>query len=129
MKIEHLAIWIDDLETMRQFYLKYFDVTSGEKYTNEKKGFTAYFLTFGDSKTRLELMNRKDIVNEPGKRGFMKGIAHFAISVGGKEAVNQLTERLRADNYTIESEPRTTGDGYYESVVLDPEGNYVEISA
>ncbi|MBS1935505.1 MAG: VOC family protein [Bacteroidetes bacterium] len=129
MKIEHLAIWVDDLETMREFYLKYFDVTSGEKYTNEKKGFTSYFLVFGGSKTRLELMNRKDIVREPGKRGFMKGIAHFAISVGGKEAVNELTERLRADNYTIESEPRTTGDGYYESVVSDPEGNYVEISA
>jgi len=129
MKIEHLAIWVDNLETMRQFYLKYFDFTSGEKYTNEKKGFTAYFLMFGDGKTRLELMNRKDIIHEPNKRGFMKGIAHFAISVGDKEAVNRLTERLRADNYTIESEPRTTGDGYYESVVLDPEGNYVEISA
>ena len=129
MKIEHLAIWVDNLETMRQFYLKYFDFTSGEKYTNEKKGFTAYFLMFGDGKPRLELMNRKDIIHEPNKRGFMKGIAHFAISVGDKEAVNKLTERLRADNYTIESEPRTTGDGYYESVVLDPEGNYVEISA
>ena len=129
MKIEHLAIWVDNLETMRQFYLKYFDFTSGEKYTNEKKGFTAYFLMFGDGKTRLELMNRKDIIHEPNKRGFMKGIAHFAISVGDKEAVNRLTESLRADNYTIESEPRTTGDGYYESVVLDPEGNYVEISA
>lgn len=129
MKIEHLAIWVDDLEKMRHFYLAYFDVTSGEKYTNEKKGFTAYFLQFEDSKTRLELMNRTDIVHEPNKRGFMKGIAHFAISVGGKEAVNNLTERFRADGYTIESEPRTTGDGYYESVVLDPEGNYVEISA
>ncbi|WP_435525880.1 VOC family protein [Chryseobacterium indoltheticum] len=73
-------------------------------------------------------MNRQDIIQEPEQRGFMKGIAHFAISVGSKEAVNHLTERLRADHYTIESEPRTTGDGYYESVVLDPEGNYVEIS-
>jgi len=129
MKIEHLALWVDDLEQMRKFYLKYFDVVSGEKYVNPKKGFTSYFLMFGESKTRLELMNRTDIVNEPDKRGFMKGIAHFAISVGGKEAVDSLTERLRADCYFIESEPRTTGDGYYESVVLDPEGNYVEISA
>ena len=128
MKIEHLAIWVDDLEKMRQFYLTYFEVTSGEKYTNAKKGFTAYFLQFGEDKTRLEIMNRTDIVHEPDKRGFMKGIAHFAISVGGKDAVNNLTERFRADGYTIESEPRTTGDGYYESVVLDPEGNYVEIS-
>lgn len=129
MKIEHLAIWVDDLEKMRQFYLTYFDMTSAEKYTNVRTGFTAYFLAFGEGTTRLELMNRQDITHEPAKRGFMKGIAHFAISVGSKEAVNRLTERLRADNYLIESEPRTTGDGYYESVVLDPEGNYVEISA
>lgn len=128
MKIDHLAIWVDDLEKMREFYLNYFSVISNEKYTNTKKGFTSYFLDFGEDKTRIELMNRQDIVQEPDKRGFMKGIAHFAISVGSKEAVNDLTERLRADNYTIESEPRTTGDGYYESVVLDPEGNYVEIS-
>ncbi|WP_175622797.1 VOC family protein [Chryseobacterium schmidteae] len=128
MKIDHLAIWVDDLEKMREFYLSYFSVTSNEKYTNIKKGFTSYFLDLGEDKTRIELMNRQDIVQEPDKRGFMKGIAHFAISVGSKEAVNDLTERLRADNYTIESEPRTTGDGYYESVVLDPEGNYVEIS-
>lgn len=128
MKIEHLAIWVDDLEKMREFYLNYFNVTSNEKYTNIKKGFTSYFLDFGEGKTRIELMNMQDIVQEPDKRGFMKGIAHFAISVGSKEAVNHLTERLRADHYTIESEPRTTGDGYYESVVLDPEGNYVEIS-
>jgi lactoylglutathione lyase len=73
-------------------------------------------------------MNRKDITEEPAKRGFAKGMAHFAISVGSKEAVNNLTERLRNDNFTIESEPRTTGDGYYESVVLDPEGNLVEIT-
>lgn len=129
MTIEHLAIWVDDLEKMREFYLKYFDTTSNGKYINEKNGFSAYFLSFGEGKARLEIMKRMDINQEPEKRGFSKGIAHFAISVGGKEAVNELTERLRNDNYIIESEPRTTGDGYYESVVLDPEGNYVEISA
>ena len=128
MKIEHLAIWVDDLEKMRHFYLMYFNLSSNEKYTNEKKGFTSYFLDFGEGKTRIELMNRLDIIHEPNKRGFMKGICHFAISVGCKDVVNTLTERLRADNFIIESEPRTTGDGYYESVVLDPEGNYVEIS-
>ena len=128
MKIEHLAIWVDDLEKMRQFYLKYFDTESSEKYTNLKKGFTSCFISFGEGKTRIELMNRLDIVNEPAKRGFIKGIAHFAISVGGIEEVNQLTELLRAGNYTVESEPRTTGDGYYESVVLDPEGNLIEIT-
>jgi lactoylglutathione lyase len=129
MKIEHLAIWVDDLETMRAFYLKYFDTTSGEKYTNEKNKYTAYFIYFGEGKTRLELMNKPDIAPSIGPRGFTKGIAHFTISVGGKEKVNALTETLRRDGYIIFSEPGTTGDGYYESVVLDPEGNYLEVSA
>jgi lactoylglutathione lyase len=74
-------------------------------------------------------MTRPDIHGGADKRGFDMGLAHFAISIGGKERVNALTERLRKDNYTIFKEPRTTGDGYYESVILDPEGNYVEISA
>lgn len=73
-------------------------------------------------------MHRPDIHEEPFKRGFRKGIAHLAVSVGSKEAVDQLTERLRAAHYTIENEPRTTGEGYYESVVADPEGNYIEIT-
>lgn len=94
MKIEHLAIWTEDLELLRQFYMKYFKVTCGEKYVNTRKNY----------------------------------MAHFSISVDGKDAVNALTERLREDGYTIAGEPRTTGDGYYESVVLDPEGNYIEIS-
>ena len=128
MTLEHLAIWVDDLEIIRRFYVTYFNASSGEKYTNAKKGFTSYFLAFGESKTRLELMHRGDIHNSSVKRGFAKGIAHFAIATGSKENVDQLTERLRADKYVIESEPRLTGDGYYESVVLDPEGNYIEIT-
>ena len=129
MRIEHLALWVHDLEGMRDFYLKYFDTTSGEKYVNSAKQFTAYFILFGEGKTRLELMTRPDITVIDGKRGFNMGLAHFTISVGGKDKVDALTERLRQDNYTIFGEPRTTGDGYYESVVLDPEGNYLEISA
>ena len=129
MRIEHLALWVHDLEGMRDFYLKYFDTTSGEKYVNPTRQFTAYFLLFGEGKTRLELMTRPDITAVDGKRGFTMGLAHFTISVGGKDRVDALTERLRKDNYTIFSEPRTTGDGYYESVVLDPEGNILEISA
>jgi lactoylglutathione lyase len=120
MHIEHLAIWVQDLETMKDFYLNYFDVVPGPKYTNTARQFVSYFIYFGQGKTRLELMTR------PGIQAF---VAHFAISVGGKAKVDALTERLRKDNFTIFSEPRTTGDGYYESVVLDPEGNYVEISA
>jgi len=129
MHIEHLAIWVRDLEEMRAFYLKYFETTSGEKYLNPKTNFIAYFIYFGTDKTRLELMTRPDIAPNDARRGFTMGLAHFAISVGGKDKVNALTERLRKDKYTIVSEPRTTGDGYYESVVSDPEGNYVEISA
>ena len=129
MKIEHLGVWVQDLELMRDFYLKYFDTVSGEKYINPKTQFQSYFILFGDGKTRLELMTRPDIISDNSKRGFNMGIAHFAISVGGKDKVNELTERLRNDHFTIFSEPRTTGDGYYESVVLDPEGNYLEISA
>ena len=129
MKIEHLGVWVQDLELMRSFYLKYFDTGSGEKYVNPKTQFQAYFIYFGEGKARLELMMRPDIMSDNGKRGFNMGIAHFAISVGGKDKVNELTETLRKDHFTIFSEPRTTGDGYYESVVLDPEGNYLEISA
>ncbi len=129
MKIEHLAIWVDDLEAMKAFYLTYFDTTAGELYTNTKNQYTAYFLYFGEDKTRLELMNKPGIAPWTGQRGLTKGLAHFTISVGSKEKVNALTERLRHDGFTIFSEPRTTGDGYYESVVLDPEGNYLEIAA
>lgn len=126
MKIEHLAIWVDDLELLREFYMKYFNLKCGDKYVNTKKNFTSYFLFFGDNKTRIELMHIPYMKN-PTSRGNLKGLAHFAISVGGKDIVNTLTERLREDGYTIASEPRTTGDGYYESVVYDPEGNYIEI--
>ena len=129
MQIEHLAIWVQDLETMRDFYLKYFDTTCGEKYINPKTRFDSYFIAFGENKTRLELMTRPDIEATNGRRGFSMGLTHFAISVGGKDKVNSLTERFRKDGFTIFSEPRTTGDGYDESVVLDPEGNYLEISA
>jgi lactoylglutathione lyase len=129
MQIEHLALWVQDLEVMKDFYLNYFDATTGERYTNTSNQFVSYFIHFGEGKTSLELMARPDIQLMVGKRGFAMGLAHFSISVGGKDQVNLLTKRLKRDNYTIFSEPRTTGDGYYESVILDPEGNYIEISA
>jgi lactoylglutathione lyase len=128
MTIDHVAIWVDDLETMRQFYCDHFGAVSGKKYINAGKGFSSYFLTFRTGGARLELMHRTDIHDVPLKRGFMKGMAHLAISVGDKEAVDALTDRLRASFYIIAGEPRTTGDGYYESVVMDPEGNHVEIT-
>lgn len=127
MKIDHIAIWVNDIEMIRQFYLDYFDVSCGEKYVNSKKGFTSYFLSFKDGQTRIELMHRIDIKGEKTERGFMGGLAHIAISLGSEKAVDELTERLRVDNYTIASETRVSGDGYYESAILDPEGNYIEI--
>lgn len=126
MKIEHLAIWADDIELLREFYTEYFNVSCNDKYVNPRRGFSSYFLSFGEDKTRIELMHIPDMA-APESKGNLKGLAHFAISVGGKDAVDTLTEKLREDGYTIAGEPRTSGDGYYESVVLDPEGNYVEI--
>lgn len=129
MKIDHFAIWTTDIDRMRAFYTTYFDCTSGEKYYNPQKQYTSYFLSFDGGDCRIELMHRPDIVEEPSLRGFIKGIAHFDIEVGDAATVDQLTERLRKDGHMIASEPRKTGDGYYEAGVLDPEGNYVEISA
>lgn len=128
MKIEHLAIWTENIEITKDFYIKYFNMLCGEKYTNTQKQFTSYFLSFKDGDTRIELMHRPDIDNPESKKGITNGLTHFAISVGSKELVNSITERLRADHYVIQGEPRTTGDGYYESVILDPEGNFIEIT-
>ena len=129
MKLEHTAVWVDDIELMREFYLKYFDVSSNDKYINPAKNYTSYFLTFNDGGSRIELMNRPDVAENDKSRYMQKGLAHICISIGGKEAVNALTERFRQDGFTIASEPRTSGDGYYESAVLDPEGNYIELLA
>ena len=128
MKIEHIAIYAEDIEKLRDFYTRYFGLTCGSKYENKLKMFTSYFLYFGEGKTRIEIMNIP-VLPQGSEANRSLGLAHFAISVGSKEKVNELTEQLRADGYTIVSEPRTTGDGYYESAVADPEGNYVEITA
>lgn len=127
MRIEHIAIWADDIERLRDFYRKYFRMTCGDKYVNPVRKFTSCFLSFGEDKTRIELMHIPDMGN-PSSRGNLKGLAHFAISVGNRTTVDELTGQLRADGYSVLSEPRTTGDGYYESVIADPEGNHVEIT-
>ncbi|WP_425236576.1 VOC family protein [Ulvibacterium sp.] len=127
MKIEHLALWVKDLELMRDFYVTYFKMKSNSKYVNDKKGFSSYFLSFKGG-ARIELMHRPDILQHPGGKGMMNGLAHFAISVGDKDKVDQLTEVLRNAGFEIIGEPRTTGDGYYESVVSDPEGNHIELT-
>ncbi|MDJ1499807.1 VOC family protein [Xanthocytophaga agilis] len=126
--IEHIAIWVTDLENMKNFYSTYFGTSSGEKYHNHTKDFQSYFLSFKQG-SRLELMQMPSIpdnLNDIFKQ--YKGLIHFAISVGSKEEVDKYTELLRKDGYPIVGEPRYTGDGYYESIVLDPENNRIEIT-
>lgn len=125
MNIEHVAILYCDLERAKCFFEDYFGASAGKLYRNEKTGFSSYFLTF-DNGCRLEIMNRLDI--EASKEKNALGLAHIAFSVGSKQAVDELTERLRNDGYTIKGEPRVTGDGYYESVISDCEGNTIEIT-
>ncbi|WP_420401335.1 VOC family protein [Flagellimonas sp.] len=127
MRIEHLALWVTNLESSCAYYEKYFGAQRGELYTNPKKNFSSYFLSFSNG-ARLELMHNPEIPNLVGQDLERLGLVHFAISVGSKEKVNALTEELRKDGYAIIGEPRTTGDGYYESVTLDPEGNRIEIT-
>ncbi|ACJ78397.1 VOC family protein [Bacillus paranthracis] len=125
MKIEHVAIWVNDLEGMRDFYKKYFNGEENSLYHNPKKQFESYFITF-EGGARLELMKRVGI--EDALQTETIGYAHIAFSVGSKEKVNELTNTLREAGYAVLNGPRTTGDGYYESVVSDPEGNQIEIT-
>ncbi|UCH47699.1 MAG: VOC family protein [Betaproteobacteria bacterium] len=129
MKIEHIAIWAQDIESLKEFYVRYFEASVGRKYQNAEKGFESYFLHF-DSGARLEIMRMESVsrnTNDP----LMPhtGLAHFAISVGSKSQVDKLTKRLKADGVRVVDGPRVTGDGYYESVILDTEGNRLEITA
>lgn len=127
MRIDHVALWTYDIEKIRVFYEKYFDAKAGEKYFNPSKNFESYFLSFQDG-SRLEIMQMPGIIPLDRKEKQHTGLIHFAISVGDKARVDTLTEKLRADGCEIVGEPRTTGDGYYESVVLDPDGNRIEIT-
>ena len=127
MRIEHVAIWTSDLEIMRDFYQTYFNMKCSGKYENLKKGFSSYFLSF-DSGARIEIMRRNDILEEKLEKGLVNGLTHIAISVGCRKEVDKLTKRLRLSGVKILGEPRETGDGYYESVIIDPEGNHIEIT-
>ncbi len=128
MKIEHIAVWTKDLERLKEFYTQYFGASAGNKYVNPRKGFASYFLQFG-SGARLEIMSsdRRDPTKREGENPSI-GYAHIAFSVGSKENVDELTARLQEAGVELLSGPRTTGDGYYESVILDPDGNQVEIT-
>lgn len=120
MQIAHIALWTTRLEQMRSFYVTYFGGESSEKYVNPGKGFESYFIRFGHS-AALEIMSRTDITSPATKE--CTGFCHVAFNAGTVEAVHGLTRRLREDGFRVFSEPRTTGDGFFESVIGDPDGN------
>lgn len=125
MHIEHVALYVNDLEKAREFFVRYMDGKSGGEYRNGRTGFRSYFVEF-DGGARLELMSRPEMADFP-KPPNRTGYAHVAFRLGSRSAVDELTERLRLDGYEISSGPRTTGDGYYESAVVAVEGNAVEL--
>ena len=127
MKIEHLALWTTRLEPMRDFYLEHFGCSANAKYVNPASGFNSYFLTFPAGGTRLEIMCKPDLT--AAGTAPRTGYAHFALSLGNEERVRELTEALRRKGIAVISEPRRTGDGYYESVATDPDGNLIELTA
>jgi lactoylglutathione lyase len=129
MRIEHIAFWTTDLERFKRFYMSYFGAVAGSNYVNPAKGFESCFLSFPDG-ARIEAMQTtilSPVIIEPGAQRM--GLTHMAISVGSEQDVDALTQRLRDDGFPILDGPRRTGDGYYESVTLDPDGNRIEITA
>ena len=126
MRIEHAAIYINDIEAEKKFFTRYFGASAGEMYHNKNTGFSSYFLSF-DGGARLELMTAPEL-QDMDKPGLRTGFAHLAFSVGSCKEVDALTEQLRADSYAVVSGPRVTGDGYYESCILDAEGNRIEMT-
>ena len=126
MRIEHIAMYVNDLEKAKDFFIRYFNAESNDGYHNKTTDFRSWFLTFGDG-ARLEIMNK------PGMADLEKplartGYVHIAFSLGSKEKVDELTQRLRNDGYEVVSGPRTTGDGYYESCIVGVEDNLIEIT-
>lgn len=126
MKIEHIAMYVNDLESVKTFFVKYFGATTNNGYHNVKTDFYSYFLSFDDG-ARLEIMNRP-VMSDNEKDLQRTGYIHIAFSVGSKEKVDELTTKLMSDGYEVVSGPRTTGDGYYESCVTGIEGNQIEIT-
>ncbi|AVM67873.1 glyoxalase [Lachnospiraceae bacterium oral taxon 500] len=126
MKIEHIALYVNDLEETRKFFIKYLGAASNDGYHNPRTNFRSYFLSFEEG-ARLEIMNKPELSDLP-KDLARTGYIHIAFSVGSKEKVDSLTAALKADGYEVVSGPRTTGDGYYESCIVAVENNQIEIT-
>lgn len=125
MIVEHVAVWVHDLEALRAFYVEALGGVSGGLYENPATGFKSHFVSLGEG-ARLELMHRPGLL--PAPAGTAAGYAHIALALGSRDAVDGVVAALRQRGVPIESEPRITGDGYYEAVILDPEGNLVELT-
>lgn len=126
MRIEHIALSVRDLESAKDFFVKYFEAKADGGYHNPSTGFRSYFLTFGEG-ARLELTNRPqngEKQSDPDPIGY----SHIAFAVGSKERVDHLTEKLKSGGYEVLSGPRITGDGYYESLIAGFKGNRIEIT-
>ena len=126
MKLDHIALYVFDLEQAKDFFIRYFNATANDVYHNPRTGLKTYFLSFSDG-ARLEIMQHPDVIPTQFEQ-FRKGFIHIAFSVGSKDNVNILTSRLEQDGYKVLSGPRTTGDGYYESCVQGFEDNLIEIT-
>ncbi len=126
MKIEHLAMYVNDLESARDFFVKYLGGVSNDGYHNKTTGFRSYFISFDDG-ARLEIMNKPQMEDQE-KSLNRTGYIHLAFSVGSREKVDELTTQLQQDGYEVISGPRTTGDGYYESCIAAVEGNQIELT-
>ena len=126
MKIEHVAMYVNDLEAAREFFVCFLGGTSNRGYHNEKTGFRSYFISFEDG-ARLEIMSKPDMEDDP-KTLNRTGYVHIAFSAGSREKVDELTKKARSSGYEVISGPRTTGDGYYESCIVAVENNQIEIT-
>lgn len=127
MYIEHIAMYVNDLERAKEFFVRYFNASPNEGYHNQKTDFRSYFLRF-ENGARLEIMQKPQM--QDGEKTLSRtGYSHIAFCLGSKAAVNEMTERLKNDGYSVVSGPRTTGDGYYESCIIGFEGNQIEITA
>ena len=126
MKIEHAALYVNNLEAAKDFFVSFLGGESNSGYHNSRTDFRSYFISFDDG-ARLEIMTKPELADQE-KPLNRTGYAHIAFSVGSKEKVDALTEQLRSAGYEVVSGPRTTGDGYYESCIVAIEGNQIEIT-